>query len=299
MGLFLTKFKVQSPRGIYLENKENLSRDDLKRAISLNYQYQYDLDKSDKLAEMFLEEEEEKGEEGGSNRSWKIVLEKDNIHQFFFVCFLNFLNQFTGINFLVLYSSNIYAKIGIEDPDPITFFMGFLNMFGGIFASFYTKKIGFKKILVYGMVGQAVSYLLFLFSYVYKLKLLAVLGSYGYIFTFAISLGASLYPYQTALLEPEGIGIASLAQWILTLVFAKFAFKIIEVFGYFFVFYTFMITALIGALIVNKYGVEILNKSRAQIKKEFLAKFIKWKVIYYCNYDTNDWTILFYFFNHS
>ena len=88
--------------------------------------------------------------------------------------------------------------------------MGFFNMAGGVITSLIIKKIGFKTIFVLGLYGQSISYLIFLFGYVFRFPFQVIAGTYLYIFTFACSLGACLYPYQTAILEPVGIGVGSL-----------------------------------------------------------------------------------------
>ena len=48
--LQVTIFKVKSPRGLYDEHKNILDTEDMIRMLSLNYQYLYDEDQSEKLA---------------------------------------------------------------------------------------------------------------------------------------------------------------------------------------------------------------------------------------------------------
>lgn len=69
-------------------------------------------------------------------------------------------------------------------------------------------------------------------------------------FGFAISLGACLLPYQSAILESVGMGVASLPQWILTIAVSKFGLQLVKIFGIFYVFYFCMIFSLIGAYFV-------------------------------------------------
>lgn len=163
---------------------------------------------------------------------------------------LNFLNQATGINFQVLYSTDILSGMGMANASRITLFLGFMNMFGGIVASLVSGKTGFKKLLVWGMYMQGVAYIIYLFGYVDKYPSLVVFGAHLYMFSFALSLGASLYPYQSAILDPAGIGIGSLPQWFLALIISKLGLKIVNFFDIFFVFYFCMLMSLAGAIVL-------------------------------------------------
>ena len=67
----------------------------------------------------------------------------------------------------------------------------------------------------------------------------------------------------------------------MTIIIAKFAPVVTDLFGIFNVFYFFLMTSLFGALYMNKYGVEILGKERKEIKKEFIARRkVKWLIIF-------------------
>lgn len=61
------------------------------------------------------------------------------------------MNQATGINFLVLYSSDVLESMGLKNVNIVTMILGIMNILGGVLASLITSKFGTKKILVYGM----------------------------------------------------------------------------------------------------------------------------------------------------
>lgn len=231
-----------------------------------NYQYQYEYEVASTLAQQF---KAEKNSEEKTESSWKIVFLKENKVQFLLVLLLNFLNQATGINFQVLYSTDILTKMNFKNASRITLSLGFMNMLGGVAASVISGKTGFKKLLVGGMFMQGVAYIIYLFGYVEEYPSVVILGAHLYMLCFAMSLGASLYPYQSAILEPAGIGIGSLPQWLMSLIISKFGLKIMEIFEVFYVFYFCMLMCLLGAIVIQIYGVEIVGKSFLQIKKEF------------------------------
>lgn len=192
--------------------------------------------------------------------------------QFLVVLLLNFMNQMTGINFLVLYSTSIFESLKLENPEMYTLFMGFVNFAGAIAITIFVTKFSKKVALVAGLGAQALGHFVLLLSVSLKIGPLAVAGVYLYMFSFAVSLGGCMYPYQADVLPASGIGIASIIQWVLSTLIGKFGKTIIGQFGVFYVFLILMILTIIGGVVFAGYGIVTENKTDVQIQDEFVTK---------------------------
>ncbi len=120
------------------------------------------------------------------------------------------------------------------------------------------------------MLVQALGLFFFINGIIFKLGFFVLLGVYTYIMAFGMSLGSVFYPYTTDILPSLGIGIASIAQWILACLISRFALDIMNWLGPFVIFFTFLIFCLLGSLIMMKFGVETKDREDSEIQKEFL-----------------------------
>ncbi len=102
--LFVSIFKMRSPNYLY-----NIYSNDMVKTeeiLEKNYSYLYDKEASKEHAFAFIKEKERLS--GEKKVGFKELVSKYYRIQFGLVITLNILNQMTGINFLILYSSNIF-----------------------------------------------------------------------------------------------------------------------------------------------------------------------------------------------
>lgn len=185
---------------------------------------------------------------------------------------LNFLNQATGINFLVLYSTDIFANLGMSNPAMLTSVLGFLNFLGAIYITVFGKIHKKRNLLIFGLAMQATSYFIFLAGLIFGIGWLVVSGCFLYIFSFSISLGGTLYSYLADTVPAVGISFAAITQWLLACFVGLYALDIMRKFKEFNTFYTFMVVAFVGCVLFAGYSVETEGKSDAQIQSEFRRK---------------------------
>ena len=186
--------------------------------------------------------------------------------------FLNVANQVTGINFLIFYSTDIFTKVNLPNPPLWTFLMGFVNFSGGVFLTFYLKRFSKRDVMLWGLIGQSAFMFSVVFGLMTGLGLFVLLGCYGFIFSFAISLGGQLGPYVVDFVPASGFGLTGLPQWILACIIGKFAIEIMEFLGYLITFSILAFVAAFCAFYFAGSSIQTEGKSMEMIKKEFMQK---------------------------
>ena len=262
-------YRMESP--VWLNNKFSEDKKLLKEKLTKNYLYLYNSENSEKMATNFmLEREKIEGKQKAV--TFLQLFTKPYKKQFLLGIFLNFLNQMTGINFLIFYSTKIFQTLNLPNPSLLTFFFGFLNFLGAIFVATISKKIKKKKSLATGLFLQSFAYFTFLIGYITNSGIFVVFGVYLFIFSFAFSIGGSLYPYLAEILPPNGISYAAVVQWVLAIFIGKYAIVVIQGVGIFFVFFGFMGISFLGGVVVAGFGVETEGKQDSQVQRGFIEK---------------------------
>lgn len=113
----------------------------------------------------------------------------------------------------------------------LTFFMGSMNVFAGVFITFVGNRFGKRTNLVMGIFGQVVAWFMFLYGLTFEKALLVILGSYLYVFLFGISLGGTLYAYLADAVPSVGLSYTALMQWLIGCVIAGFGLSLVESLG--------------------------------------------------------------------
>jgi hypothetical protein len=187
---------------------------------------------------------------------------------------LNFLNQATGINMLVMYSTKIFRDRGYDQETAayITFVLSLLNFGGAIYITLFGKLHRKRSLLVFGLATQTLAYFVLLIGLVFDVRILVVAGCCVFMGSFSISLGGTLYPYLAETVPAVGISFAAITQWFLACLVALYAPKFYDFMGPFNTFYIFMVSAFLGCIIFAGYSVETEGKTEAQIQGEFRKK---------------------------
>jgi len=134
---------------------------------------------------------------------------------------LGALQQFSGINALITYSTTIFmgdTDNGATYPTPeefdearnLTTFLGILNFISPIFAGALMYRVGRKDLLVTGLfmlIGCWLAVVIFLTGDIPKIAILV------YIVAFGISLGPIVWIYVAEILPDLGVSLAALANW--------------------------------------------------------------------------------------
>jgi MFS transporter, SP family, galactose:H+ symporter len=109
------------------------------------------------------------------------------------------IQQFSGINAVIYYSSKIFGMAGFDSATTKTMGtvgVGIVNAISTLVAIYFLDKLGRKPLLYIGLIGTALSLGTVAAAFFFKdslgqetLKVMSISGVYVYIFFFAISLG--------------------------------------------------------------------------------------------------------------
>jgi sugar porter (SP) family MFS transporter len=189
-------------------------------------------------------------------------------------------NQFTGINIIMYYATDIFRSAGFSTGSAIgqTVIIGCTNLIFTIVAMTIIDKIGRKRLLLTGAIGMAI--FLGLFSYAFisgniggYLLLVMLIGFIGF---FAASQGAVIWVLLSEMfpnnIRARGSAIGSFSHWffnaILTFLFPVVAGAIGT--GYVFVFYT--VATITSFFFFKKFLVETKGKSLEELEKVVIKK---------------------------
>jgi sugar porter (SP) family MFS transporter len=160
-------------------------------------------------------------------------------------------NQFTGINIIMYYATDIFRTAGFSTDSAIlqTVIIGFTNLIFTLVAMRIIDKIGRRKMLLIGSVGMTIFLALFAFAYI-----TGALGSWllvvmlvGFVGFFSSSQGAVIWVLLSEMfpnnIRARGASIGSFSHWFFNAV-TVFLFPTIAAFftngkgiGYIFIFY--------------------------------------------------------------
>ncbi|ESW11167.1 hypothetical protein PHAVU_008G007500 [Phaseolus vulgaris] len=201
-----------------------------------------------------------------SSRYWKVV----SVGATLFL-----LQQLSGINAVVYYSTAVFRSAGISSDVAASALVGASNVLGTMVASSLMDKKGRKSLLIISFSGMGASMLLLSVSFTWKVLApysgtLAVLGTVLYVLSF--SLGAGPVP---ALLLPEifasrirakAISLSLGTHWISNFVIGLYFLSVVDKFGISTVYLGFASVCLVTVLYIARNVVETKGRSLEEIE---------------------------------
>lgn len=136
--------------------------------------------------------------------------------------FLFTMRSFAGSNIVAQYSTDIFQDVGIFIPAIATALTGICNLVAVIIALFIVDKLGRRKLMIAGSIGQTFSFGLLALSYILTSRLpwiswFALVGVLGFIFSFAMAMGPIVPMIQTELfpadLQSFGVTLSTFVDW--------------------------------------------------------------------------------------
>ena len=134
------------------------------------------------------------------------------------------------------------------------------------------NRLGRKLMLSMGLLFQVFSYIVLLFSLLFRIKILIVISIYMFLFFFFLSTGGLLFLYQVEIIPGELLPIINTFQWCFAIIIGLFSLTFINAIGIFFLFMIFMFIGLIGWILVEGYCIETAGKTKNDIMVEFSSK---------------------------
>ena len=218
--------------------------------------------------------------------SGKILLKKPYFKLVIIGILVGMFNQFTGINIVMYYATDIFRTAGFSTESAIgqTVLIGLTNLIFTLVAMVLIDKIGRKVLLLIGSIGMAVFLGVFSFFFLTgNMNFILVMCLIGFVAFFAASQGAVIWVLFSEMfpnnIRSRGVAIGTFSHWFFNGL-TSFLFPIIAgAFtggmgtGYVFAFYA--IATFISYFFYKKYLIETKGKSLEQIEKELFKTEIK------------------------
>ena len=210
-------FVPESPRWLMKKGREAEARQVLERIHEAsNVQAEYD-----QMVQSLVAEQK-------NQRNWTELFSKRLRIPFLIGIGIFFIQQFSGINAVIYYSTEIFTMAGYAPTTTSTLAtvgVGIVNVLSTLVAVSFLDRWGRKPILYTGLLGTAAALATIAFAFYFRaslgadtLKVLSIGGVYVYIFFFAISLGplgwlliAEVYPLK---IRGFAVAMGSFYHWI-------------------------------------------------------------------------------------
>ncbi|KAL4506556.1 hypothetical protein ABPG72_000127 [Tetrahymena utriculariae] len=208
---------------------------------------------------------------------WKDLLSLQYFNRVKVGVFLQFLQQFSGINVVVFYSGKIFEEI--VDDSTIVFVLALmtnvLQLLCAFFSAYFSTRYGRRSLLLKGDI--ACFTFLLVFGIVSLIKNYGVASGdltnpiviicvFGYMFSFGISLGPIVWAYNSEILPEKGLSVATITNWsssIIIIFFFPMAINVMPV-GYIFFFFSFW--CLLGIFFIKTFVFETKNLTPQEIE---------------------------------
>ena len=185
---------------------------------------------------------------------------------------LNCVNPLSGLNVILLYSTNVFTRLAFSNPEELSIFVNAFLVLGGFINIFSSDRVGRKKLIIIGLVMISISYLSIMTGESFFIPNLILIGNYMYSFSFSMSIGGLLYVYQTEILPGEVIPLVTSTQWFFALVFSYFSLPLIDSVGIYSLYFVFFLASFISWFVFAGMAVESKKKTLSQLKNEFMKK---------------------------
>lgn len=182
---------------------------------------------------------------------------------------LQLLQQLSGINCVIYYSTIIFQKAGFSNPGVATVVCGLVNMLTTLIAIFFCDKWGRKPIIYLGLALMFVTLVLLGTEFirieggmpVHNLGQTVILGScLVYLLAFGFSLGpliwvicAEIFPLEA---RDFGVTVTTMANWIGNYFVVRFSLSIMDKWGGSTLFFFFAFFCLLGFVLIRLYTPE-------------------------------------------
>ncbi len=218
--------------------------------------------------------------------SGKILFQKPYFKLVIIGILVGMFNQFTGINIVMYYATDIFRTAGFSTESAIgqTVLIGLTNLVFTLIAMQLIDKIGRKILLLIGSIGMSLFLGIFSFFFLTgTMNFVLVICLIGFVAFFAASQGAVIWVLFSEMfpnnIRSRGVAIGTFSHWFFNGL-TSFLFPILAgAFsnglgtGYIFGFYA--VATLTSYFFYKKYLIETKGKSLEQIEKELFKTTTK------------------------
>lgn len=185
------------------------------------------------------------------------------------------LQQLSGINGVLYFSSLTFSNVGITSGSLASLYVGITNFAGALMALYLMDNQGRKKLLVGSYLGMAFSMFIIALAIVSPIEedlshTLSVVGSLAYIFSFAIGAGPVtglvIPELSSAQMRSKIMGFSFSIHWIFNFLVGLFFLDLVENFGVAPVYGAFGVVSICAAIFGTYFIVETKGRSLEEIE---------------------------------
>ena len=248
----------RSPRWLLLKNRKS----DAEKVLKLIRENEEDVEYEISEIHKSIDDENEQA-------GWRIIKKPFYVKVIFLGIALMLLQQFSGINAIVYYSTNIFTEAGISNPTVVTVVMGFINVCLTVVALKYVDKWGRKPILYYGLTVMILTLLIIGILFRFEehgtilnsaLKFTMLISCLTYVGAFAVSLGpimgllvAEIFPLEG---RDFGMAVSMITCWVGCTIVVSLSLTIINMLGGSVLFFIFAFFCIMGLGLVKYFTPE-------------------------------------------
>lgn len=191
-------------------------------------------------------------------------------------CTIFLLQQFSGINAIVYFSSAVFRDAGIQSDALASAAVGLINVLGTMIAASLMDKRGRKQLLTVSMAGQGLAMLAMAAGFALPALtplsgVIALAGTLTYVLMFALGTGpvpallcSELLPIS---IRGRGVSMAMGVHWICNFMLGQLFLQAVSAVGVSGVYCFFSVVCLIGVVFVQQVVVETKGKSADELKQ--------------------------------
>jgi len=267
---FLVFFRCETP--FYYVNKAKYA----KAAKGLRKTMNADADVAERIVELMKERDYVKTE--GAVRFLEVFKKRFRFATFVCAVMLS-LQYLSGLNIILVFSGQVYSS-GLTNDRNLPYILSvctvFVNFLGAIVSMWTCSQFGRKPLLVGGVIGCGVLFLIYgiLAKAVSEDSLVAKIWLVFWPFPWNLSVGSVMYIIVAETLPDVGVSVASFWNWVFAFLTLQFFPKTEEAIGYGWTFIMYGIITVVGALFLWLTVVETKDKNKDDILMLYSGKTV-------------------------
>lgn len=205
--------------------------------------------------------------------------------RFFVVCMLNTLQQFSGINFLIFFSTTLFDQLS-GNGATMSLLIGAANVSGALVGMFSIRRYGRRFNLVIGCLLQAFSFATlgmgnfslsnFFLGISIGSKIIPAISAVMFTLSFAVGYGGTMPLYCAEIIPSIGVGLGCGLRWVGAAIIGKYVPLVLKIIGPLGMIMFFIVCNVISFFFIDFACPETKGLSEKDIEDIFGGKKSKW-----------------------
>ena len=270
--VLLTMFGMESPNYYYEHYSE---KEEILKEKLLAYAKRFYTDESaEQYTNDFIAEKKRIREASkGKAITFKSLFGPKYRKQFALGCGLNFLQQMTGINFLMFFATQLFDEISGNGAFMAIVLGG--GLFVGAASSVFVINSGRKPGMLYPTIFLVFNLILLAFAISYKIVILASIGMFLYVWSFCLGYASIFSVWIVEILPPIGSGLAFSIQSVTSAILGLIGAPMLDLIGIEVIMIIFIIAGVLSCLVFWLFCHETIGKTEEEILNLYSGKKVK------------------------